>query len=81
MHARQLLGGPWSHVLPAAALVDSASPIISRDFEQEPGGFESPYGTVQLALIYDSVRTPLPPHSLNELALWIRAHPGRFTYD
>ena len=81
LRARQLLAGPWSQVLPAAALVDSASPIISRDFEQDPGGYESPYGTVQLALIYDSARTPQPPRSLNELSLWIRAHPGRFTYD
>lgn len=81
LRARGLLAGPWSQVLPAAALVDSQSPIISRDFEQDPGGFESPYGTVQMALIYDSARTPQPPRSLVELALWIRAHPGRFTYD
>ena len=81
LRSRMLLAGPWSQVLPAAALVDSASPIISRDFEQDPGGFESPYGTVQLALIYDSVRTPHPPLSLAELASWIRTHPGRFTYD
>jgi putative spermidine/putrescine transport system substrate-binding protein len=78
---RKLLGGPWSQVLPAAALVDSASPIISRDFEQDPAGYESPWGTVQLALIYDSARTLQPPRTAAELAAWIRAHPGRFTYD
>ena len=78
---RTLLGGPWSHVLPAATPVDSASPIISRDFEQDPAGYESPWGTVQLALIYDSARTPQPPRTAAELAEWIRAHPGRFTYD
>ena len=81
LRARGLLAGPWSQVLPAAALVDSQSPIISRDFEQDPAGFESPYGTVQMALIYDSARTPQPPRSLADLARWIRAHPGRFTYD
>jgi putative spermidine/putrescine transport system substrate-binding protein len=81
LRARQLLGGPWSQVLPAAALVDSSSPIISRDFEQDPAGYESPWGTVQLALIYDSARTPQPPRTGAELAAWIRAHPGRFTYD
>jgi putative spermidine/putrescine transport system substrate-binding protein len=81
LRARQLLGGPWSQRLPAAAFVDSASPIISRDFEQDPAGYESPWGTVQLALIYDSVRTPQPPRTAAELAIWIRAHPGRFTYD
>ncbi len=81
LRTRQLLAGPWSNVLPAAALVDSMSPIISRDFEQDPAGYESPWGTVQLAMIYDSARTPQPPRSLAELATWIRAHPGRFTYD
>ncbi len=81
LRSRNLLAGPWSQVLPAAALVDSASPIVSRDFEQDPAGYESPWGTVQLALIYDAVRTPQPPRTFAELAAWIRAHPGRFTYD
>jgi putative spermidine/putrescine transport system substrate-binding protein len=81
LRARQLLSGPWSQVLPAAALVDSASPIVARDFEQDPAGYESPWGTVQLALIYDSARTPRPPQSLAELRSWIVSHPGRFTYD
>jgi putative spermidine/putrescine transport system substrate-binding protein len=81
LRARDLISGPWSQVLPSGAAVDSASPIISRDFEQDPAGFESPWGTVQLALIYDSARTPAPPRTLAELRTWIRAHPGRFTYD
>ena len=81
LRTRRLISGPWSQVLPAAAAVDSTSPIISRDFEQDPSGYESPWGTVQLALIYDSLRTPVPPRTAAELATWIRAHPGRFTYD
>ncbi len=76
-----LLAGPWSARLPNAAYVDSASPIIMRDFEQDPAGYESPWGRVQSALIYDTIRTPAPPRSFAELAQWIRAHPGRFTYD
>ncbi|HUR93372.1 MAG TPA: ABC transporter substrate-binding protein [Gemmatimonadales bacterium] len=76
-----LLYGPWSDRLPNAAYVDSASPTIRRDFEQNPAGYESPWGTVQFALIYDSARTPSPPRSYAELAAWIHRHPGRFTYD
>lgn len=76
-----LLFGPWAGRLPNAALVDSASPIIARDFEQTPDGYESPWGRVQFALIYDTVRTPHPPHTVAELKQWILAHPGRFTYD
>jgi putative spermidine/putrescine transport system substrate-binding protein len=76
-----LLYGPWAHRLPNAAYVDSASPTIHRDFEQPTDGFESPWGAVQFALIYDSARTPDPPRSVAELAEWIRRHPGRFTHD
>jgi putative spermidine/putrescine transport system substrate-binding protein len=81
LYVRQLLSGPWSDVLPFTDMIDGASPIIGMDFEQDPAGFESPWGTVQLALIYDSVRTPHPPFTLASLDVWIRAHPGRFTYD
>jgi putative spermidine/putrescine transport system substrate-binding protein len=76
-----LLFGPWAGRLPNAAYVDSASPIIPRDFEQDPAGYESPWGTVQFALIYDSARTPSPPRSYEELRVWILRHPGRFTHD
>lgn len=81
LRRENLLAGPWSGRLPNAGLVDTASPIISRDFEQDPAGFESPWGMVQFALIYDPARTPSPPHTVPQLADWIRAHPGRFTHD
>jgi putative spermidine/putrescine transport system substrate-binding protein len=76
-----LLQGPWAHALPSAVWVDSASAIIMRDFEQDLEGLESPWGRVQFALIYDSLRTPDPPRSLGELGRWILENPGRFTHD
>ncbi len=81
LRREKLLGGPWAGRVPNGAFVDSGSPIISRDFEQDPAGYESPWGTVQFAMIYDSARTPEPPRSFGELAAWIRVHPGRFTHD
>lgn len=81
LRRENLLLGPWADRVPSAALLDSASPIIMRDFEQELGGYELPWGTVQAALIYDTVRTPNPPRTFDELAPWIHAHPGRFTHD
>jgi len=81
MRRENLLAGPWTDHLPNTHLVDTASPIISRDFEQDPAGFESPWGMVQFALIYDPARTPDPPRSIEMLARWIRSHPGRFTHD
>lgn len=76
-----LLYGPWAGRLPNAVYVDSASPIVMRDFEQRPDGYESPWGRVQFALIYDTLRTPDPPRTVRELGEWIDAHPGRFTHD
>jgi len=77
----RLLFGPWAGRLPSAAYVDSASPIIARDFEQDPAGYESPWGTVQFALIYDTARTPRPPRTYGELGAYVRARPGRFVHD
>ncbi len=49
---------------------------------KKPGaGFEIPWGNVQLAHIYDSARVPEPPRSMDALATWVKAHPGRFTFD
>jgi putative spermidine/putrescine transport system substrate-binding protein len=76
-----LLFDGWTTMLPNAQWLDQTSPVIGRDFEQDPSGLESPWGTAQFALIYDPARTPQPPHSVPALAAWVRAHPGRFTYD
>jgi putative spermidine/putrescine transport system substrate-binding protein len=76
-----LLLGPWAHRLPSGAFVDSASAIVARDFEQDPAGFEAPWGIAQLVLVYDAERMPRPPRSVAELGWWIRRNPGRFTHD
>lgn len=81
LRQEQLLAGPWAGRLPNSACVDSSSSYIGRDFERDPEGFESPWGTVQFALIFDTVRTPHPPRTVAELGKWIGAHPGRFTHD
>ncbi|MEP7305721.1 MAG: ABC transporter substrate-binding protein [Acidobacteriota bacterium] len=81
LQQERLLGGPWANRLPNATFVDQASPIVNRDFERDPAGYESPWGMVQFALIYDPERTPTPPTSIAALTDWIRAHPGRFTHD
>jgi putative spermidine/putrescine transport system substrate-binding protein len=81
LRREHLLFGPWADRVPGAALLDSASSIIMRDFEQDLGGYELPWGTVQAALIYDTLRTPNPPRTFDELARWIHTHPGRFTHD
>lgn len=81
LRQEQLLFGPWAGRLPNDRYLDSTSQIVMRDFEQPLDGYESPWGQVEFALIYDSARTPHPPRSVAELHDWILAHPGRFSYD
>lgn len=75
------LHGPFVDRLPNARFVDFESPFIGTDFQQPVEGFEAPWGNVQMALIYDSARVPQPPRTREALAAWVRANPGRFTFD
>jgi putative spermidine/putrescine transport system substrate-binding protein len=81
LRTESLLQGPWAHRVPNAAALDSTSATILNDFEQPIDGWESPWGRVQFAMIYDSLRTPEPPQTVEALGAWIRANPGRFTHD
>jgi len=78
---RQIGGlfGPYANRLPNAQYIDFQNPFIAYDFQQPVDGYECPWGNVQLALIYDTLRTPHPPRTLGELQTYVRAHPGKFT--
>lgn len=76
-----LLFGSFVNQLPNYALVDSENPIIKYDFEQPIDGYECPWGSVQLSLIYNSEKVKNPPETFEELRAWIKANPNRFTYD
>ncbi len=75
------LHGPFTDSLPNSRFIDFSNPFIAFDFQRKIEGFECPWGNVQLALIYDSARVAAPPTSRAALAAWIKAHPGRFTFD
>lgn len=81
MRKAGLLYGPFTGMLPNFSLVDTNDPIIKYDFEQPIGGFEAPWGSVQLSLIYNSDKITDPPRSIPALKEWIKANPGKFTYD
>ena len=81
LRSADLLYHGWGSKLPNASLVRWSSPFIARDFGQKVDGDESPWGNVQMAILYDSVRVSAPPRTYAELATWVHAHPGRFTYD
>ncbi len=73
--------GPFTEGLPNASGIDWDNPFIAHDFQQPTDGYECPWGNVQLALIHDTERVPVPPRTPEELEAWVRAHPGRFTFD
>ncbi len=74
-----VLFGPFTDRLPSfTAWYDPQK--SAHDFGFPVNGFEAPYGRAQFVFEYDTERTPTPPATLVELADWIRANPGRFTY-
>lgn len=80
---RQLkaLHGPFLNQLPHAQYLNLDSPFINTDFQQKIDGYEAPWGNVQMTLIYDTLRVQKPPQTRAEWTAWVKAHPGRFTFD
>ena len=78
---RQIHGlfGPFTDVLPNAQYVDFANPFVGIDFQQKVDGYESPWGNVQLAMIYDSAKVASPPLTMGALKEWVQQNPGKFT--
>lgn len=77
---RDLLYGPFTDKLPNLQFVDTSNPTIQNDFGTPVEGMESPWGSAQVVMMYDSQKTTLPPQSIPDLITWIKANPGRFTY-
>ena len=73
------LFGPFLEKLPNCQYLNLENPFINTDFQQPTDGYECPWGNVQLAIIYDSLRTPKPPLTMESLESYIKAHPYRFT--
>lgn len=81
LRAMNALYGPFTERLPNNQYIDWDNPFIAIDFQQPVEGYECPWGNVQLAIIYNRDTVPDPPQTMDELATWVREHPGRFTFD
>lgn len=75
------LYGPFLERLPHIQYVDLDNPFIGKDFQQPINGYECPWGNVQMCLIYDSSHVEQPPQTRAELLQWVKAHPGKFSFD
>ena len=80
MREAQLLFGPYADRLPNMQYIDESDSSIANDFGYPVEGFESPYGSAQVVMVYDSAKVPKPPSTVEDLLNWIRANPGKFTY-
>ena len=80
MRQANLLFGPYADRLPNMRYVNAADPSVAYDFGFPVEGYESPYGSAQVVMIYNSAKVPSPPATVAGLLDWIRANPGRFTY-
>jgi putative spermidine/putrescine transport system substrate-binding protein len=75
-----LLYGPFADRLPNQQLVNGNNPSVANDFGEPVEGMESPWGSAQMVMIYDTARLPQPPRTVGDLLKWIKDHPGRFAY-
>jgi putative spermidine/putrescine transport system substrate-binding protein len=73
-----VLWGPFSARVPNVRLYDEN--VSQRDFGTLIEGLEAPWQQAQFVMAYDTARFPNPPHSIDDLGIWIKGHPGRFTY-
>lgn len=75
-----LLYGPFVDLLPNTQYVDWENPAVAFDFGVAVEGYESPWASFQWVMEYNSATVAAPPTTYEELAAWVEANPGRFTY-
>lgn len=76
-----LLWAPFTYILPNyIRYVDPSADDLNMDFGKATEGYEAPWGKAQFVMICNSAFVPDPPETMEELAGFIKAHPGRFTY-
>ncbi|PPK96307.1 putative spermidine/putrescine transport system substrate-binding protein [Nonlabens xylanidelens] len=80
---RQVKGlyGPFVDQLPNAQYIDLDNPFIGTDFQEPINGMETPWGNVQMTLIYNSDNVTDLPQSREDLLDFVKANPGKFTFD
>ncbi|MEM6262912.1 MAG: ABC transporter substrate-binding protein [Bacteroidota bacterium] len=80
---RQINGlhGPFTDRLPNSQYIDFENQFIGQDFQQPTEGYECPWGNVQMTWIYNSKEVADPPQNREELAAFVKANPGKFTFD
>jgi len=75
----QQLGSSGVLYKATAALVPNIADVGRTVLAAGKGGI--PYRASSVLLAYNSTNVPNPPKTLDALLAWIKAHPGKFTYN
>jgi putative spermidine/putrescine transport system substrate-binding protein len=76
-----LLWGPFTDLLPnQKQFYDTGAIDLRYDTGIPIEGYEAIWGRAQLVFTYDAARVEKVPKSYEELLLWLKDNPGRFTY-
>jgi putative spermidine/putrescine transport system substrate-binding protein len=70
----------WTSRLPSAEYLDPEDPTLQTDFGVPVDGQELPWSRAAFVFAHDTARVTEPPGSFEELATYVREHPGRVTY-
>jgi putative spermidine/putrescine transport system substrate-binding protein len=70
----------WADLLPSSQYVDWSSPSVAYDFGFPVEYDESPWGSAQFVMEYDSAKVPNPPITVDGLLKWACENKGKFTY-
>ncbi len=77
----ELLSGPFTDLLPN---LKTYYDLQSEDLEYDAGipieGYEAIWGRAQLVFTYDSAVLENPPKNYDELLIWVKENPGKFTF-
>lgn len=81
MKKNDLLGKPYSQLLPNYSLVDLENkPTTLYDFTIPVDNLEVPWGMAQFVFMYDTAKIEKAPVNMKELLEFTGKYPGRFTY-
>ena len=75
-----LWAADWVSGLPNASLLNANDATLFNDFGVPTDGQEAPWSRAAFTFAYDRDRVTAPPANFTELADWVNANPGRFTY-
>lgn len=73
------LFGPYTDKLPNSKYIDYNDPIIKYDFQQDIGGYETPWGKAFYSVICDTAKVKSIPVSMLQFETYWKQNPGKFT--